>query len=103
MRKAAIYRSLNRANLQQSCRGWRAGAGSNRGEPITKRHPWRKVTLLEKRSSLLLAGIIPDTIKAPGVTGRVPDGMANVAVAEIILDKSRIDAHIGQRKAAGVA
>ncbi len=36
---------------------------------------------------MLLAGIIPDTIKAPGVTGRVPDGMANVAVAEIILDK----------------
>ncbi len=102
MRKAAIYRSLNRANLQQSCRGWRAGAGSKR-EPTTKRHPWRKATLLEKRDSLLLAGIIPDTIKAPGVTGRVPDGMANVAVAEIILDKSRIDAHIGQRKAAGVA
>ena len=58
--------------------------------------------LLKQRQALFVARIVPDTIEASRVAGGIPDGMANIAVSEIVLDQAGIDTHIGQRKATRV-
>lgn len=58
--------------------------------------------LLDQRRSLFVTGIVPDAIEAPRIAGGIPDGVADIAMPEIILYQAGIDPHIRQRKATGV-
>jgi hypothetical protein len=49
---------------------------------------------LQNAVTLLLFGIVPDAVKAPGIARGIPDGMADISVAEVVLNKAGIDAHI---------
>lgn len=58
--------------------------------------------LLDQRRSLFVTGIVPDAIEASRIAGGIPDGVADIAMPEIILYQAGIDPHIRQRKATGV-
>ena len=52
--------------------------------------------------TLSSSGSIPDAVKTPCIAGGIPDGVADIAMPEIILYQAGIDPHIRQRKATGV-
>ena len=55
---------------------------------------------LQNAVTLLLFYIVPDAVKTPGVARGIPDGMADISVAKVVLNKAGIDTHIRQRKSA---
>lgn len=60
---------------------------------------WHRA-LRQNRAPLSVSAFVPDTIETASVTGGIPYGMANVAVAQVVLDKAGINAHVGQGEAA---
>ena len=55
---------------------------------------------LQNAVTLLLFCIVPDAVKTPGIARGIPDGMADISVAKVVLNKAGIDTHIRQRKSA---
>ena len=55
--------------------------------------------LRQNRAPLSVSAFVPDTIETASVAGGIPYGMADVAVTQVVLDKTSINAHIGQGEA----